>query len=362
MVRRSVATQKIAGRLLAMAPGMRLAPLFARTYYNLVQDEGKPGKPDIEEFITAMSWLEENIERFRSRSFDSPETAITLMGDASEIGGGAHELVPPGKEPKLDGPIVISFDEEQMKRMKSDKTFHSELREAWCMSQTVEIVCKKIPAKLLDGKSITYITDAQSLFHDANSMSPHGREVLEHVRKAHLAAATVNCTLNIQWRPRDQNEEADFLSKVTDTGDLHIPLSEAERVWSELNLRPTFDCFAAAHNKKCESYAARYLDSSSAIVDALAHGKYIAEQHKCCWIFPPLHMTEHAMEWITRNKISGIFIYPAAFKASWWPKLRTLPVSDTAVISAERVTRGPRLPKGYSLPNVKELYASAIQW
>jgi len=353
--------QSMAGKLLSMSHAVIVAPLFARFFYNITREPEqwlKSAPPSI--LARAINWFAENISNYSSRSFDNHEIIFTLKGDASAIGAGAHEVVPSQGIQFFQHPFVFSFSEEWRQRMQiNDPTLHSELRESWALSNSIKAAIAALPIGSCIGKTICYITDAQALYHDCASMSPRDVDVFKHVAEAYITAANAGAQLSVLWLPRTHLEQADYLSKMTDIGDMSISSDTLNEVVRSLKAQPiSFDCFAAQHNAKCELFATRWLDANCQFVDIFSHGLDVQKHN--CWMFPPFNLVLQTIQWIARYNISGILLVPITQGAPWWPLLSASEYCTSTDIPKSLLIFGARLPKTYSLPNMSHLRAFRI--
>ena len=100
---------------------------------------------------------------------------------------------------------------------------------------------------LLKGRSVKWFTDNQNVVNiiKKGSMKQHLQEFALQIFKLTLNSAV---RLDIEWVPRTENEQADFLSKMMDVDDWGVTTEFFEKM--ELLFGPhTIDKFANFYNK-----------------------------------------------------------------------------------------------------------------
>lgn len=108
---------KVAGKLIAAAPAVQLAPLFARAVYQSMT--GKRGwdelYPSMEALKADLQCCAETLAASSGACWWKREATLVVAGDASEFAFGG--IAPGGEYPH---PIVVSFTSEKLQLMESN--------------------------------------------------------------------------------------------------------------------------------------------------------------------------------------------------------------------------------------------------
>jgi hypothetical protein len=122
--------------------------------------------------------------------------------------------------------------------------------------------------------------------------------------------------LTVDWIPREINEEADALSKVTDTDDWQID----NRIFNYVNkLHGAFsiDLFASNLSHETKRFYSKYWCLGSEGVDAFAYNW----GDENCWAVPPPYLVPRFLDHIEKCKGKGVLVVPGWQSASFWPLL-----------------------------------------
>ncbi len=117
----------IAGRLMATRLAVQIAPLMAGSIYKGIisgQDDLLAPLVNPETAVLILSHIRDTYFKYNGRAFWRPPTGVVLVGDASDIGGGA--FVATGE---LETPFLLSFTPAQIQACQSHE-FHSTSRES----------------------------------------------------------------------------------------------------------------------------------------------------------------------------------------------------------------------------------------
>ncbi|XP_053382628.1 uncharacterized protein LOC128549601 [Mercenaria mercenaria] len=122
--------------------------------------------------------------------------------------------------------------------------------------------------------------------------------------------------LDVEWIPREENERADYLSKIVDKDDWGISFHIVrliESKWGNLEV----DWFASAHNSKLPVFYSQFWNERCSGVDAFSEfwsGKF--------GLFVPTIITvARVLRKMQSDKISGVLIVPSWSSANFWPLL-----------------------------------------
>lgn len=112
-----------------------------------------------------------------------------------------------------------------------------------------------------------------------------------------------NIELCTEWIPRDQNQEADDLSRCGDSDDWSV----SNEVFAELNLKwgpHTVDRFASKHNAKLKRFNSRFWVPGTEAVNSLDQN-WSGETN---WVVPPPRLILKCIRKIECEKANGTII------------------------------------------------------
>ena len=379
---------RLAGSLLAMSPGLQLAPLFTQELYAIVR-EGRSWE-DVRQLGSAaeedLGYLLANIARLNGKRWFPAACGVRLWGDASEIGGGAHgrwELYGEGalemKGLQIRLPEIPDI-QWSLSQSEFEEGLSSTLREALALLKALEIILESPQRRrLLRERAIVYNSDNQGLVSGCNRMSSKVPEIGAVYRQIWRMVSEAGTELRLEWvpRPREQNQRADDLSKREDPADFRLEKEEYEAVLLRLGVglgpppglqqlrprrerqpRPSWDAFADEQSKQCEAFCARTQCARGVLVDAFCHGDRLRRppsrmlgQLATVWAFGPPEQTGRILRWVRAHKLAAIVVYPVRTDRTWWGMLHgaegdpdRLPVIADTHVNKEKITPGLRSP------------------
>ena len=122
--------------------------------------------------------------------------------------------------------------------------------------------------------------------------------------------------LNVSWLPRDQNSQADFLSKIVDFDDysLHDEVFfHLENLWGPHSV----DRFACCYNAKLPRFNSRFVQPGAEAVDAFTQD-WSPENN---WLVPPISLIGRVLKHMSDCKALGTLVVPLWKSAYYWPLL-----------------------------------------
>ena len=130
----------------------------------------------------------------------------------------------------------------------------------------------------------------------------------------------MNCTLDSQWIPRDQNRLADELSKNHPNWDRDDwGLYWHQFVYLDAQWGPhDVDRFASSGNTKCARFNSKLPDLGSEAVDAFTQNW----QNVNNWLCPPVGLIAKVLQQCRRQQARGTLIVPFWPSAYFWPLLK----------------------------------------
>ena len=117
-----------------------------------------------------------------------------------------------------------------------------------------------------------------------------------------------NIRLEVQWIPRNDNEQADFISRLIDTDDWMIS-EELFHTFNDLWGPYNIDCFACYYNTKLPRFFSRFWNPDTSGMDAFSQN-WSGEN---CLLVPPVTLIPSVLKHIYWCKGKGTLIFP------WWP-------------------------------------------
>jgi hypothetical protein len=124
---------------------VQMAPLMAGAIYKgLISGTADLLQPltDPAHAHAILSYVRDSYFRFNGRAFWRPPVGVVLVGDASDIGGGAFTATG-----ELSTPILISFTPEQIAACATHE-FHSTAREIYVACQAIRCLVERLGPQL----------------------------------------------------------------------------------------------------------------------------------------------------------------------------------------------------------------------
>ena len=144
-------------------------------------------------------------------------------------------------------------------------------------------------------------------------MKPELQNISLHI--FHLCLS-YNILLEVEWIRRDENFEADFLSKMFDFDDWGISqhiFNFFNKLWGPF----TCDTFADNTNKKVSIFFSRFFTPGTSGVDAFAYDWLTYNN----WIVPPVHLISRTISHMRMCKARGTLVIPKWKSAVFWPMI-----------------------------------------
>ena len=221
---------------------------------------------------------------------------VLFFSDASEYAGAGFAL---------ENNNVVHFMWDMENRTKS-----STWRELKTDSNVLESLYDD-----LKGKMVKLYTDNQNVVKivKKGSMKPELQNISLHI--FHLCLS-YNILLEVEWIPRDENCEADFLSKMFDFDDWGVSQNIFDffnKLWGPF----TCDTFADNKNKKVSVFFSRFFTPGTSGIDAFAYdwSKYNN------WIVPPVHLISRTTSHMRMCKARCTLIISKWKSAVFWPMI-----------------------------------------
>lgn len=227
---------------------------------------------------------------------------------------------------------IIFGDWDAPERLRSSTWRESETVRRLIKSNVMLLQHKKIKV-FSDNKNVQSILQIGSRKKDLQKIATDINQVCEQH----------NIELYTEWIPRDQNQEADDLSRCGDSDDWSV----SNEVFAELNLKwgpHTVDRFASTHNAKLKRFNSRFWVPGTEAVNSLDQN-WSGETN---WVVPPPRLILKCIRKIECEKANGTIIVPFWQSAPYWTELHDINgsykkfVADSILLPSENV-----IQKGY---------------
>ena len=129
-----------------------------------------------------------------------------------------------------------------------------------------------------------------------------------------------NIKLNVTWVPREQNEEADFWSRVRDFDDWGICPTWCLKICQYFKVEATVDRFADNRNKKLPRFNSRFYHQNSEAVDSFTQDW----SNEVNWVVPPIYLINRVLDYARLSKAELVLVFPLWKSATFWPKIQGL--------------------------------------
>ena len=285
-------------------------------------------------------WLSE-ITNFNGRHiWPKPSAVRVAYSDASDMGYGGYMVE--------HGNLVANG------QWSTDEARQSS---TWRELRAVKMVLESFQSKLKHER-VRWFTDNQNVVRIVQYGSTKPSLQAEALGIFSLCVQG-NIRLEPEWIPREQNELADYYSRVVDCDDWM--LNPTIFAWLDTIWGPhSIDRFANAKNAQLQRFNSRFWFPGSEAVDAFTC-TWVGENN---WWCPPVHLVPRVVRHAQNTKASGTLIIPQWLSSPFWPLLFpdgltpadfvvgviVLPNSDTLFLPGQS---GANLFKG--LPNTPVL-------
>ena len=320
---------KVAGRVMALAPALQLAPLLARDMMKAMQGKGRWDEvyPSPEAMMADLDLLVLMMRRAegRGKSWERRTQVIRVVGDASESALAA--FTPDGQ---LEAPIIVPFTAAERAAVEENR-LSSTVRELSVLGEVIITIEEQQPG-LLSGKLLSYGTDSQPGMQGLMRMKGNPN-TFPVVKKVRMMCWERDIDLEVVWRPREHHEqqEADDLTKLEDNNDwsLHPEVMAGLLAHPSLSGKaPALDCFASATNSVAPSYFSLYLGPGCIGIDAFKHS-WSLPPDQWAFINGPFDQMGSILRKVIDDKVDAVIIAPL-WPRPWSALWSDLPVRHTA--------------------------------
>ena len=291
----------VTGQIISMACAVgNVTRLFTRNCYAAIEcrsswDQLLHVSPEIRYELSF--WLN-NIDFVNGKVMSPKSSAVGVVySDASDSGFGGYYV-----QCGLDLVSGVWSHEE----MQTSSTFREILAVKFVLLSLV---------KQLSGLTVKWFTDNQNVPRIISSGSRK-----EQLQSEALSIFNICCShgisIEMEWIPRSQNDQADFLSRIFDSDDWGLsPLSfhHIDLVWGPHSV----DRFANHVNAKLPRFNSRFWNPGSEGIDAFVMNWHGENNYSC----PPICLILRVLHHMRNCKASGSLIVPLWHSAPFWPMI-----------------------------------------
>lgn len=216
----------------------------------------------------------------------SPKIDVMTYSDASETGWGGY---------------AVQIGEKSAIGSWSKTEVHKS--STWREIRATRLVLESLITSL-QGKEVHHRTDNMNTVHILSVGSRKWDLHLEAVEIYKLCQKN-SIRLSVEWVSRDNNEQADALSRAQDANDYSLdPLvfQQLDEKWGPHKV----DHFASVHTKQLSRYCSRFVNPGCEAVDAFT----IWWGRENNWVFPPSYLITRVLQHMAEGNEFGTIIIP----------------------------------------------------
>lgn len=252
-----------------------------------------------EDVRSEVSFWVENLSGRNSRFFDCRSRFVRFVfSDASGVGCGAF-IASNGDLPESVFRRVWTAEEAVL-----SSTYRELLVVYYALREF---------GQSLSGAQVVWYTDNQGVVRiiEVGSMKTTLQQVAVNI---YGLCARFGISLQVHWIPREDNQRADFLSRIHDDDDWRISdfaFAECVRFAGEFSI----DLFACHTNARCPRFYCGYWCPGILAVDAFAH----SWEGEHAWVLPsPSDLVKVILK-IRSTRMTGIIVFPFWPAQKFWP-------------------------------------------
>ena len=161
--------------------------------------------------------------------------------------------------------------------------------------------------------------------------------------------------LRAHWLPREDNDQADFLSKYSlDAWDFGLKDTVAAGLWSRW-FCPSMDLFGSSDFHQVGEYFSCTPDPRAAGADAFLATTW----PDCSYAFPPAPLISKCLAKVQEQQCTVIMVVPRWTAAAWWDVLRTMTTEGPVTLG--RANEVCRARQDRRLPRLGTMVACLVQ-
>ena len=291
----------ITGKVLSMALALGpVARLMTRNLYTMLNAKSSWYQELLvtQEALEELTFWQDHSKRFNGQNiWPEPSAVRVVYSDASNTGYGGY-CVEHG-----DRVAVGQWSPEEASQSST-----------WRELRGVHLVLRAFGPKLKNSR-VRWFTDNQNVVRIV--LYGSRKPILQEEALAIFATGVNNqIRLEPEWIPREENEFANYLSRVVDYDDWMlnpIVFHELDIMWGP----HTIDRFADVHNRQLERFNSRYWSPGTEAVDTFT----CDWGNDNNWWCPPLYLIPRLIRHAEVTKAIGTLVIPHWPSAPFWPML-----------------------------------------
>jgi hypothetical protein len=223
--------------------------------------------------------------------------------------------------------------------------------------------------RLLQGGSVLLTGDNQGAVAAVNKFRSKAPDVNSLLKQIFALCSEKDFDIVAQWRPREELQLEDDLSKLLNSSDWGLRKAEREAILEAFQVRPVIDLFASDVWHTTSRFVSHHATPGALAVDATRQAwTELVQQGDFAWIFPPVRLLTEVMQAVRRFETNCILIVPKAEATNWWITL--LAMGQRAKLagpleiprSTDICIPSRRVPKGTTNPAMFKLRAFRLTW
>lgn len=167
--------------------------------------------------------------------------------------------------------------------------------------------------RLLAGKSVQVVTDSMNSFYATTHGFVHAHDSVLVAQQIFLFCFEVAIRLSVVWVPREDNTDADAISKLVDADDCMLNpniFDELSAAWGPFHV----DLFASHTSTQLSKYYSKYYTPDTTGVDAFAFDW----SSQTSWANPPFSLIKQVWSHAKACKARLCLVVPIWQNKPWW--------------------------------------------
>ena len=226
-----------------------------------------------------------------------PVKAVLTWSDASDTGWGGFCLSKGLEVARGDWP---------------ESVLNAKMSSTWRELRGTALVLESL-ASVIAGSTCVHRSDNQAAVHII-TFGSRRKHLQAEALEIHRICMQYGVQITAEWVPREENELADFYSKVVDVDDWQVN-PEIFRVLDERWGPHTLDCFASHKTKQLPRYCSKWWNPGCTAVDAFT----LSWEGENVWLTPPVHLIAKTWKMLEYFQCHGTIVLPKWVSAPWWP-------------------------------------------
>ena len=341
--------QSIAGRVGALRPAVRLAPLLCwRLHKEAIHmvDRVAFDAGARHEVESCLKFLKEGLQSSSGSSMWRKPSGLVFAGDAGDGGGGGVVVYPLGMG---FAPLQTSYTEQEQEDIRTHE-LHSTRREVRNIADACRWAAETPAArKRAEEGEMLYLTDNQAACTAVNELRTKDKEVFAMVWDIWMFIMSTAFDLTVRWRPRTNPylKAADQETREPDNSAWGLRDVYFNQILTAFGLTRNdieLDPFSQAEFAKAERWYSLYSAPGSAGVDGFLMPWVKADGTKAfCFVNGPYGKLCKIIGKIALERTSCILVVPS-WAGNWKAQLAALPVKASIEIKKVKGENGGPIP------------------